>query len=69
MESPEQELRGFERIGLEPGKKVEIAFPLTDEVLGYWGRDGKWHVDACDYHIWIAPHAQTGIPTPFTFSP
>ena len=64
---PEQELRGFKRVGLEPGEKTEISFPLTGEVLGYWGRDGKWHADAGGYDIWIAPHAQTGIPAPFAF--
>ena len=59
---PEQELRGFQRIGLRPGETAEITFPLTGEVLGYWGREGKWHVDAGDYHIWIAPQAQSGDP-------
>ena len=57
---PEQELRGFQRIGLKPDEKAEVIFPLTDEVLGYWGRDGKWHADAGNYHIWIAPQAQLG---------
>ena len=64
---PEQELRGFERIGLKPGEQAEVSFPLTGEVLGYWSRDGKWCADTGDYHIWIAPQAQLGVPATFTF--
>jgi beta-glucosidase len=64
---PEQELRGFQRIGLQPGETAEVTFPLTGEVLGYWGRDGKWYADAGDYHIWIAPQAQIGEPVTLAF--
>lgn len=65
---PEQELRGFKRVGLAPGESAEVAFPLTGEVLGYWRRDGQWQTDPGDYHIWIAPHAQTGTPVTFVFT-
>ena len=59
---PEQELRGFKRIELEPGAHAEVVFELTEAVLGYRRRDGTWHCDAGEYQIWIAPHAQTGTP-------
>ena len=65
---PEQELRGFRRIGLQPGESAQVSFDLTGEVLGYWGRDGQWHAEAGDYHIWIAPHAQAGEPLTLTFN-
>jgi beta-glucosidase len=59
---PQQELRGFERLILQPGESREVRFALTDDVLGFTGRDGKWRVEAGRFQIWIAPHAQTGPP-------
>lgn len=63
---PLQELRGFHRVSLKPGEKVDVTFPITDEVLGFVTRDGKWQVDAGEYQIWIAPHAHTGKPVGYT---
>ena len=63
---PLQELRGFKRVKLNPGESAEVRFPITDEVLGYFDRKGKFKVDASVFHVWIAPHAHTG--TPATYS-
>lgn len=57
---PEQELRGFQRISLEPGESVSVEFALGDRVLGFTNLAGDWQVDAGDYLITIAPHAHTG---------
>ncbi len=59
---PYQELRGFQRLTLKPGQSQEVSFALTDDVLGYVGRDGQWKVDAGDYGIWISPQAGEGDP-------
>ena len=59
---PKQELRGFKRVALKPGAKAEVRFPLTDEVLGFTTREGKWQVDAGEYQVWVASHAHDGIP-------
>jgi beta-glucosidase len=63
---PMQELRGFRRLTLKPGEQRDVTFPITGEVLGFTTRDGKWQVDAGEYQIWIAPHAQTGTPVDYT---
>ncbi len=63
---PLQELRGFKRVSLKPGEKTLVSFPLTDEVLGYSDRKGKFKVDASVFQVWVAPHAHTG--TPITYS-
>ena len=55
---PQQELRGFKRLRLQPGESREVHFALTDEVLGFTGRDGKWRVEPGRFQIWIAPHAK-----------
>jgi beta-glucosidase len=59
---PQQELRGFQRITLQPRESREVHFELTDEVLGFFGRDGDWQVDPGSFQLWIAPHAETGNP-------
>jgi len=59
---PRQELRGFERIKLQPGESRQVRFALNDDVLGFYARDGKWRVESGTFQIWIAPHAQTGTP-------
>jgi beta-glucosidase len=59
---PQQELRGFRKIALDPGEKREVAFVLDGKVLGYRSRSGAWKVDAGDYLVWIAPRALAGEP-------
>jgi hypothetical protein len=41
-----------------------VHFKLTDEVLGFFGRDGNCRVELGQ--IWIAPHAQTGTPANYS---
>jgi beta-glucosidase len=59
---PQQELRGFQRITLRPGETREVRFELTDEVLGFFDRNGDWRVEPGTFEVWIAPHAETGHP-------
>jgi beta-glucosidase len=59
---PEQELRGFLRIGLQPQETRTVRFDLDDRVLGYVGLDGSWRVEAGAYQIWVAPRAHSGVP-------
>lgn len=59
---PQQELRGIQKLALEAGQAAEVAFLLSDEVLGYWTREGRWRVDAGSYWLWIAPSACSGEP-------
>jgi beta-glucosidase len=55
---PMQELRGFKRVSLQPGDKVEVRFPLTNAVLSYTDRSGKECVDAGEFKVWISPSAR-----------
>lgn len=59
---PQQELRGFQRVTLRPGESRSVRFELTDEVLGFFSRDGDWRVEPGSFQIWIAPRAETGNP-------
>lgn len=62
---PERELRGFQRVGLNPGESRLVTFRLTDETLGYRTRDGRFVCDDGRYLVRIAPHAAAGEPQVF----
>ncbi len=43
---PVQELRGFQRITLEPGKKKRVTFTLSPEQFAFYDARGHWTVEA-----------------------
>lgn len=57
---PEKELRGFQRVELEPDESKKITFALTDETLGFTARDGTERVEDVSYYIWISPDSASG---------
>ena len=59
---PAQELRGFRHVTLAPAETKQVSFALTDAVLGFFKRDGRFVADSGDYNIWIAPQAGVGDP-------
>jgi beta-glucosidase len=51
---PMRELKGFERITLQPDETKTVTFHLGPDELGYWSTYAdKWVQDAADYDIWI----------------
>ena len=42
---PEQELKGFQRIHLEPGAQQTVTFTLHPSQLGFYNANGKWMVE------------------------
>ena len=62
---PMKELRGFERIHLEPGESREVSFTIDNQVLGYYKidiskgmseqqmTDANWTVDPGEFRIMI----------------
>jgi beta-glucosidase len=42
---PVQELRGFKRIELAPGKRKRVTFTLTPEQLAFYDSRGRWAVE------------------------
>ncbi len=49
---PNKELRGFQRIYLEPGQKKTITFEIGKEQLEYWNE--QWLVEPGKYTLYIA---------------
>ncbi|HZZ14727.1 MAG TPA: glycoside hydrolase family 3 C-terminal domain-containing protein, partial [Candidatus Sulfotelmatobacter sp.] len=50
---PVRQLKGFERIALQPGETKTLTFPLGNDELKYWNPQTKqWVVEASDFDIW-----------------
>jgi beta-glucosidase len=51
---PLRELKGFERLTLNPGGTKAVTFQLRPAELGYWSTNaGKWVQDAEAFDIWV----------------
>jgi beta-glucosidase len=51
---PMRELKGFERITLQPGETKTVTFNLGADELGYWSTNaGRWIQDAAAFDIWV----------------
>lgn len=48
-----KELRGFERISLEPGETKRVSFTLTPQELGVWNRDYHYVVEPGKFKVMI----------------
>ena len=49
-----RELKGFERITLQPGETKTVTFHLSPDELGYWSTNaGRWIQDAAAFDIWV----------------
>ncbi len=65
---PVRELKGFQKIRLEPGTSRELSFTLTSKELGYYDAQGHWLVEPGKYEIWIAKDSASGDPVEFSLS-
>ena len=51
---PMRELKGFERVTLQPGETRIVTFQLGPDELHYWSTNaGKWIQDAAPFDIWV----------------
>jgi beta-glucosidase len=51
---PMRELKGFERVSLQPGETKRITLHLGPDELGYWSTNaGAWIQEAATFDIWV----------------
>jgi beta-glucosidase len=54
IDRPEHELKGFERVDLEPGQTKTVEFKLNREALSYWNPATKaWQADPGTFEIQV----------------
>jgi beta-glucosidase len=50
---PVRELKGFQRVHLEPGESREVSFHLSADDLAFYGRDMRRATEPGAFHAWI----------------
>ncbi len=64
---PMRELKGFERVTLQPGEAKTVAFTLGPAELSYWSTSaGQWVQDAAGFDLWAGSDSQAALHTTFT---
>lgn len=55
---PVKELKGFEKIRLEPGAGREVRFLLTKKDLAYWNHEAKFKADPGKFKVFVGGNSQ-----------
>lgn len=63
---PVKELKGFERVRLEPGESKRITFELGTDQLAFYGRDMQLITEPGLFHVWIGGSSETELRAEFT---
>lgn len=58
---PIRQLKGFQRVRLEPGQSARVRFTLTRRDLMFIGRELSWTVEPGRFTVWIGPNAESGL--------
>ena len=62
---PVRELKGFQKIRLQPGESRDVEFKLSTHDLGCYDTKGNWLVEPGKYQLWIAQDSASGEPAEF----
>jgi beta-glucosidase len=62
---PVRELKGFQKILLQPGELRDVSFTISGKELGYYDVKGTWLVEPGKFQLWIARDSAAGEPVDF----
>ncbi len=63
---PMRELKGFERVSLQPGETKMVSFELGTEQLKYWSTSvGKWVQDSATFDLWVGSDSRASLHAEF----
>ena len=63
---PVKELKGFQRIRLQPGESRIVSFELNPADLAFFGQDMKLMVEPGEFHVWIGGSSDADLQASFT---
>ena len=70
---PPRQLKGFERVFLQPGQTAAVRFELSSRDLAYWSDGtGNWQVPAGTYQLYVGDSSARGdlpLTGSFTYTP
>lgn len=55
-----RELKGFQKVQLQPGETRDVSFTISDKELGYYDTKGNWLVEPGKFQVWIAKDSASG---------
>jgi beta-glucosidase len=58
---PVRELKGFQRVELQPGEARRVRFTLSETNLAFWGPNGGYITEPGRFQVWVAPHSAGGL--------
>lgn len=63
---PVRELKGFQRVTLQPGETRTLTFPLGPDERRYWNAAVRdWVVDASTFDVWVGSDSTAQLTTTF----
>jgi len=62
---PVKELKGFQRVTLQPGEKKRVEFVLTAAELGFWNRQLHFTVEPGEFKVMVGPNSEDLIEATF----
>lgn len=63
---PVKELKGFEKISLNPGESKVVNFTLNETHLAFYGADNQLKAEPGDFKLWVGPNSVEGLESLFT---
>ncbi|MFN2492283.1 MAG: glycoside hydrolase family 3 N-terminal domain-containing protein [Pyrinomonadaceae bacterium] len=66
MTRPVKELKGFQRLTLQPGEKKHLEFVLAPEQMGFWNREMRFVVDPGEFKVMVGANSEDLIEAKFT---
>jgi len=62
---PVRELKGFQKVLLQPGESRDVTFTLSGKELGYYDAKGHLRVEPGKFQVWICKDSAAGDPVDF----
>ena len=62
---PVKELKGFQRVTLQPGETKTVTFSLPVSELAFWNIDMKKVVEPGEFKLWLGTNSEEGLSADF----
>ena len=59
MIRPERELKGLQKVSLQPGESCQVSFSITEDMLRLYDADMNFVSEPGDFRIWIGHDSMT----------
>jgi beta-glucosidase len=66
---PIKELKGFQRIILQPGQSQAVRFAVPAQKLGFHGLDMQYKVEPGAFKVWVGHNSAEGLEGDFSILP